>query len=172
MTDKPEAANEQNTNPPSMPLTVNLQYTKDLSFEVPLGAVIFASLQNPPNISVNIDVQATRLEEKQPIYEIALAIRAEASEAVDADAQKPGRTVFIADLTYAAIVTIGDAPEEILEPLLLVEVPRLIFPYARNIICDVTRDGGFPPIVLQPIDFVALWQAKNAEKFPETAGNA
>ena len=71
--------------------------------------------------------------------------------------------MFIAELSYAAIVTLGDSPEGMFEPLLLVEVPRLIFPYARNIVSEVTRDGGFPPVVLQPIDFVALWQAKRAQ---------
>nr|WP_215769403.1 protein-export chaperone SecB [Gluconobacter sp. P5E10] len=62
--------------------------------------------------------------------------------------------------------------QELVEPILLVEVPRLIFPYVRSIISDVTRDGGFPPVVLQPIDFVALWQAKRAQQFPEPAGEA
>ncbi|GBQ15857.1 protein-export chaperone SecB [Swaminathania salitolerans] len=159
-------------NPPALPLSVNLQYTKDLSFEVPAGASIFATLRSAPQISVNIDVQANRLEEEQPVFEVALAIRAEATEAPETEGGPAGRTVFIAELTYAAIVTLGDAPAELVEPILLVEVPRLIFPYVRSIISDVTRDGGFPPIVLQPIDFVALWQAKRAQQFPETAGNA
>ncbi|GBQ92543.1 protein-export chaperone SecB [Asaia krungthepensis] len=159
-------------NPPALPLSVNLQYTKDLSFEVPAGAAIFATLRSAPQIAVNIDVQANRLEEAQPVFEVALAIRAEATEAPETEGGAAGRTVFIAELTYAAIVTLTDAPAELVEPILLVEVPRLIFPYVRSIISDVTRDGGFPPIVLQPIDFVALWQAKRAQQFPETAGNA
>ncbi|GAP23908.1 protein-export chaperone SecB [Gluconobacter japonicus] len=158
--------------PPQMPLAVNLQYTKDLSFEVPAGASIFATLRSAPQISVNIDVQANRLEEDQPVYEVALAVRAEAAEPAAEEGGKAGRTVFIAELTYAAIVTLGNAPQELVEPILLVEVPRLIFPYVRSIISDVTRDGGFPPVVLQPIDFVALWQAKRAQQFPEPAGEA
>ncbi|GBR51963.1 preprotein translocase subunit SecB [Neokomagataea thailandica NBRC 106555] len=158
--------------PAQLPLAVNLQYTKDLSFEVPAGASIFASLRSAPQIGVNIDVQVNRLEEEQPVFEVALAVRAEASEAPEKEGDKAGRTVFIAELTYAAIVTLGNAPQEMIEPILLVEVPRLIFPYARGIISDVTRDGGFPPVVLQPIDFVALWQAKRAQQFPEPAGEA
>jgi preprotein translocase subunit SecB len=158
--------------PPALPLSVNLQYTKDLSFEVPSGAEIFATLKTTPQISVNIDVQANRLQENQPVFEVALTIRCEADEPPQSEGGPLGRKVFIAELTYAAVVTLGDAPEELAEPLLLVEVPRLIFPYARNILGDITRDGGFPPVVLQPIDFVALWQAKRAEQFPQTVGNA
>lgn len=158
--------------PPPLPLAVNLQYTKDLSFEVPVGAAIFASLRAAPQIGVNIDVQVNRLEETQPVFEVALAIRSEASEPPAEEGGQAGRTVFIAELTYAAIVTLGETPQEMIEPILLVEVPRLIFPYARAIISDVTRDGGFPPVVLQPIDFVSLWQAKRSQQFPEPAGEA
>ena len=61
-------------------------------------------------------------------------------------------------------------PQEQLEPVLLVECPRLLFPFARNILADVTRDGGFPPVMLAPIDFVALWQSRRGEAAP--VGNA
>ena len=153
--------------PPALPLTMNLQYTKDLSFEVPSGAEIFATLRANPQVSVNIDVQANRLQQEQNVFEVVLSIKAEAVEPAgeggSAASASSGRTVFIAELSYAAIVTLGDSPETMFEPLLLVEVPRLIFPYARNIVSEVTRDGGFPPVVLQPIDFVALWQAKRAQ---------
>ena len=164
-------SDSQQVTPPALPQAINLQYTKDLSFEVPAGAEIFATLRSQPNISVNIDVQANRLQNDQAIYEVILTIKADAKEAPEGANAPAGRTVFIVDLTYAAVVTLTDAPDDLVEPILLVEVPRLIFPYARNIISDVTRDGGFPPIVLQPIDFVALWQSKRAE-FPQTAGNA
>jgi len=165
-------ANDGQPAPQTLPLAVNLQYTKDLSFEVPSGAEIFATLRGAPNIAVNIDVQVNRLQQEQPVFEVVLAIKSEATEPPATEGGPTGRVVFIAELAYAAIVTLNNAPDEIVEPLLLVEVPRLIFPYARNIIGDVTRDGGFPPIVLQPIDFVALWQAKRAENFPAPAGNA
>ncbi len=169
----------QNAAPPALPLTMNLQYTKDLSFEVPSGAEIFATLRANPQIAVNIDVQANRLQQEQNVFEVVLAIKAEASEpageAGSAAVATAGRAVFVVELAYAAVVTLGDTPETMYEPLLLVEVPRLIFPYARNIVSEVTRDGGFPPVVLQPIDFVALWQAKRAQAaggLDQTAGNA
>ncbi|GBQ30722.1 protein-export chaperone SecB [Gluconacetobacter sacchari] len=157
--------------PPALPLAINVQYIKDLSFEVPAGAEIFATLRANPQISVNIDVQANRLPADQPVFEVVLAIKAEAVEAPEQEGAAAGRPVFVAELAYAAVVTLGNAPDELVEPILLVEVPRLIFPYVRNIISEVTRDGGFPPVVLQPIDFVALWQAKRSS-FPQTAGNA
>ncbi|MCQ8278772.1 protein-export chaperone SecB [Acetobacteraceae bacterium KSS8] len=169
----------QNAAPPALPLTMNLQYTKDLSFEVPSGAEIFATLRANPQIAVNIDVQANRLQQEQNVFEVVLAIKAEASEpageAGSTAVATAGRSVFVVELAYAAVVTLGDTPETMYEPLLLVEVPRLIFPYARNIVSEVTRDGGFPPVVLQPIDFVALWQAKRAQaagSIDQTAGNA
>ncbi|MDF7674475.1 protein-export chaperone SecB [Acetobacteraceae bacterium ESL0709] len=165
-----ENAPQAMNTPPAMPLAINLQYTKDLSFEVPLGASIFTSLRNAPQVNVNIDVQANRIEQEQSVYEVALAIRAEATD--HPEDGSASRMVFIAELTYAAIVTLDNPPEDLIEPILLVEVPRLLFPFARSIISDVTRDGGFPPIVLQPIDFVALWQAKRAQEFPEPAGEA
>ncbi len=68
-------------------------------------------------------------------------------------------TVFVAELTYAGVFTLSGLPDNAIEPVLLVECPRILFPFARNILSDVTRDGGFPPVLLQPIDFVALWQA-------------
>ncbi|AQS87147.1 preprotein translocase subunit SecB [Neoasaia chiangmaiensis NBRC 101099] len=170
----PTPANDtpENGAPPGMPLAVNLQYTRDLSFEVPAGAAIFKTLRGAPQVGVNIDVRVDPIEENQPIFEVSLVVRVEATEPPEQEGGQNGRTVFIADLTYAAIVTLNNAPQEIVEPLLLVEVPRLIFPFARNIISDVTRDGGFPSVVLAPIDFVALWQAKRAAQFPEPAGHA
>ncbi len=72
-------------------------------------------------------------------------------------------TVFVAELTYAGVFTLNGVPENALEAVLLVECPRILFPFARNILSDVTRDGGFPPVLLQPIDFVALWQARRQQ---------
>lgn len=174
-----QTSNEQNENsgtapiaPSTLPLSVNVQFIKDLSFEVPGGAASFASLKAPPQIGVNIDVQAHKLDEKQPIYEVAIAVKAEAQEAPEKEGGAPGKPIFILELTYASVVTIADAPSDLLEPILLVEVPRLIFPFVRSIISDITRDGGFSPVVLHPIDFVGLWQSKRAQQFPETEGNA
>jgi preprotein translocase subunit SecB len=72
----------------------------------------------------------------------------------------PPRPVFIAELAYAGIFTLNGIPDNAVEAVLLVECPRLLFPFARNILSETTRDGGFAPVLLQPIDFVALWQAR------------
>jgi preprotein translocase subunit SecB len=99
-------------------------------------------------------------------------IRAEAHEAAatGGNGQAAGvpPTVFVAELTYAGVFTLSGLPDNAIEPVLLVECPRILFPFARNILADVTRDGGFPPVLLQPIDFVALWQARRAQAQGQT----
>ncbi|QNT78514.1 protein-export chaperone SecB [Entomobacter blattae] len=157
--DTPQAE-DQPQGAPALPLSINLQYVKDLSFEVPAGAEIFASLKTNPTIAINIDVQVSRLQETPMVFEVSLLLKTEANEAPEKEGGQPGRTVFLLELTYCAIVTLNNVANDMIEPILLVEVPRLIFPYARNILSDLTRDGGFPPVVLQPVDFVSLWQNK------------
>ncbi|MBX6376892.1 MAG: protein-export chaperone SecB [Acetobacteraceae bacterium] len=142
---------------PQGPLVLNLQYTKDLSFEVPGAPEIFVTLREQPRIDIALDVQARPLDQPN-VYEVSLQIRC--------DARAGDRTAFIAELVYCGIFTINIEPN-LLEPVLLVECPRLLFPFARNILADVTRDGGFPPVLLSPIDFVALWQSRRGGMQPE-----
>ena len=152
--------------PAAAPLVVNIQFVKDLSFEVPGAPEIFASLRTQPNVQINLDVQARRIEDGQSLFEVVLVVKAEATEGKVEGVTTPPRIVFIAELSYAGIFTLNGIPDNSIEPVLLIECPRLLFPYARNILADVTRDGGFPPVLLQPIDFVALWQARR-----QTAAN-
>ena len=160
------------------PLMVNAQYVKDLSFEVPGAPQIFQRLRAAPQVGINLDVQVRKLQETGGVYEVGLVIRAEAREAQASGNGQPqpvqpgaegGAAVFIAELTYAGVFTLGAVPENAVEPMLLVECPRLLFPFARNIVSDVTRDGGFPPVLLAPIDFVALWQSRRSQGAPSTA---
>ncbi len=154
------------------PLVVNIQFVKDLSFEVPGAPEIFSSLRSQPNVAINLDVQARRIQDGQSVFEVSLVVKADATEGPRVEGQEggePGRPVFIAELTYAGIFTLNGIPEQSVEPVLLIECPRLLFPYARNILADVTRDGGFPPVLLQPIDFVALWQARKQSGAQTTA---
>jgi preprotein translocase subunit SecB len=153
----------QPTGQPAQPLVVNVQYVKDLSFEVPGAPQIFTQLKAPPQVSINLDVQARRVEQGQSVFEVAIIIRAEAhdqSSQGNGQSASPATMVFVAELTYAGVFTLNGLPDNAVEPVLLVECPRILFPFARNILSDVTRDGGFPPVLLQPIDFVALWQAR------------
>jgi preprotein translocase subunit SecB len=150
--------------PPAPPLVVNIQYVKDLSFEVPGAPQIYTTLRAQPQVAINLDVQARRVQDGQPVFEVSLVIKAEASDPNAAtNGGTPTPPVFVAELTYAGVFTLNGLPDNAVEPVLLVECPRILFPFARNILSDVTRDGGFPPVLLQPIDFVALWQSRRAQ---------
>jgi preprotein translocase subunit SecB len=175
-TPAPTPAAAQAAPPVQSPLMLNIQYTKDLSFEVPNAPAIYTVLRSAPQVSINLDVQVRRIQDDQPVFEVTLAARAEATmpqpaaaanaaNANGAPEDKP-MIVFIADLSYAGIFTLNGIPDNQQEPVLLVECPRLLFPFARNILADVTRDGGFPPVMLGPIDFVGLWQARRAQLAP------
>jgi len=129
-------------------LVINAQYIKDLSFEAPNAPQIFQLMsQHQPDISVNIDVRGQNREAS--LYEVDLHMKAEC---------KCGETVaFILELIYSGVFTIN-VPEDQVQPVLLIECPRLLFPFARSILADATRDGGFPPLLLGPVDFVAMYQ--------------
>ena len=78
-------------------------------------------------------------------------------------AESAGGVLFSFELEFAGVFRLRNIPQEALNMMVLIECPRILFPFARNILADVTRDGGFPPVLLQPIDFVALWQARRAQ---------
>ena len=143
-----EEAPPQADAPGEQPIMINAQYIKDLSFEVPGASNIFVLLnEETPDISVNINVDVKPLQEKT--YEVVLSIQAQCKIK-----EKVG---FILELEYAGVFTLN-LPDEHLQPVLLIECPRLLFPFARNILADVSRDGGFPPLMLGPVDFVAMFQ--------------
>jgi preprotein translocase subunit SecB len=149
---------------PQPPLVINIQYIKDLSFEVPGAPQVYTTLRAAPRVDINLDVQARRIQEGQNSFEVTLAIRAEAHEATtNGGTTPPGQRLFLAELSYSGVFTLNNVPENTVEPVLLVECPRILFPFARNILSDVTRDGGFPPVLLQPIDFLSLWQARRQQ---------
>ncbi|MSP44035.1 MAG: protein-export chaperone SecB [Alphaproteobacteria bacterium] len=134
-------------------LSIAAQYIKDQSFENP-GAP--ASLQRgakAPAINVGIDVQVRRGPE--PSYEVELKISVEAVQ--------EETTVFLAELLYGGVFQLFNIPAETLQPLLLVECPRLLFPFARRIIADMTRDGGYTPLMLDNIDFSQLYRQRMAQ---------
>ena len=144
-------------------MLVNAQYVKDLSFENP-NAPQSLSQQSEPNVQIAIDVNANQVAEKA--FEVTLTLRAEGTAGDTA--------LFIVEIVYAGIFSIGEVPEEYLAPLVYIEAPRQLFPFARAIIADAVRDGGFPPLLIQPIDFVALYRqrAAQAQAEQETAGGA
>ena len=166
MSDNPPAPPAEPQAGATPPLVVNLQYVKDLSFEVPGAPVIYTTLKAAPRVDINLDVQARRIQDGQNVFEVTLAIRAEAFEPTTNGGTAQGPRVFLAELAYSGVVTLTGVPENTIEPILLVEVPRILFPFARNILADISRDGGFPPVLLQPIDFLALWQSRRQQGAP------
>lgn len=138
-------------------IQINAQYIKDLSFEAPALPMILTELKTAPAISVDIDVKANKGGDK--LYTVDLTVK---TKAVKPDDKK---TVFLCELTYGGLVTL-DVPAEHVEPLLLVEIPHLLFPYARAIIANTTREAGLPPLQINPIDFAALYRQKLAAQQP------
>jgi len=134
-------------------MLVNAQYVKDLSFENPNAPQSLSQQQGEPNVQIAIDMNANQVAEKA--YEVTLTLRAEGTAGETA--------LFIVEIAYAGIFTIGDVPEEYMAPLVYIEAPRQLFPFARAIVADAVRDGGFPPLLVQPIDFVALYQQRAAK---------
>jgi preprotein translocase subunit SecB len=137
------------------PLTIQIQYIKDLSFENPLAPRSFQSLAQQPNIDLNIQVKTRQLEGRT--YEVALVI--------NADARSPqSESIFMLELVYAGVVTLSaDVPQEAYGPMLLIEMPRMIFPFARAIVASTTREAGFPPLQISPVDFVSLYRRQQEE---------
>lgn len=144
-------------NPPS--LSVLAQYLKDLSFENPRAPQSFQG-EGSPKIDVNVDVQARTLGNDQ--YEVELSLAARAKRDEDA--------VFVVEATYAGAFEIKNLPREQLEMIMLVECPRLLFPFMRQIVAEATRNGNFPPLMLEPIDFMGIYMA-NTEKRRQEQGS-
>jgi preprotein translocase subunit SecB len=132
------------------PLMVRAQYVKDFSFENPNAPDVFMGGEVQPQVDISVNVEARRLPTEND-YEVILSIK------VDAKANE--RQVFLCELDYAGVFALGPIiPADQHQGVLLIECPRLLFPFARAIISDATREGGFPPLTLQPIDFFSLFQ--------------
>lgn len=142
---------EQPAEPPR--LMIQTQYTKDLSFENPRAPLTLDQSQQRPEIAVRVDVRAQPLQDTR--YEVVVQL--------NIDAKAGGETVFVLELSYAGVFQLLNIPKDSLQPLLLVECPRLLFPFARRIVADATRDGGFPPLMIDPIDFVALYRRRQEQ---------
>jgi preprotein translocase subunit SecB len=135
------------------------QYVKDLSFENP-GAP--AGLSGNPNMDMGVDLKARPLGPDH--YEVVFHLRVKASS--------EERTLFMLELAYASLVRLTNVPEEAVQQLLLIQVPHLMFPFARRVVADVVRDGGMPPLVIEPIDFAGLYQNRMAQAAQQPVGSA
>jgi preprotein translocase subunit SecB len=150
--DAPQTSASENAGPP---IVVNVQYVKDFSFENPNAPQSLMAANGPPEVAVNVNVGARGLQ--PDTYEVTLSMTA--------TAKHQETTAFICEVAYAGIFTLNGVPDEHVQPVLLIECPRLLFPFARAMVADATRDGGFPPLLIQPIDFVDLYrrEARNNE---------
>jgi preprotein translocase subunit SecB len=135
-------------------LSVLAQYTKDLSFENPGAPRSLQSREKPPEININVNVNANPLSETD--FDVVLTL--------NADAKDDGKTIFHTELVYGGVFRVVGFPQEHMLPLLFIECPRLLFPFARQIIADVTRNGGFPPLIVDPIDFATMFTQRVAEE--------
>ncbi len=133
-------------------LMVNAQYVKDLSFENPRSPQSLLQPKGQPEVELGVDVKARNLA--ADTFEVILTIKVTTKAA--------GEVLFLVELAYGAVVTVKKASEPRLRELVLVEVPRFIFPFARAVIADATRDGGFPPLLINPIDFSELLRRNEA----------
>jgi preprotein translocase subunit SecB len=127
-------------------LAVNAQYVKDLSFENPRAPQSLIQQKAQPEVQLGVDVKARNLA--PDLFEVLLTINAKATA--------ENETVFVVELAYGAVVTAKAEDQNMMPWLILVEAPRLMFPFARNVLAGATRDGGFPPLLINPIDFADL----------------
>ncbi len=156
MNDDAAATNDADELPALM---IGAQYIKDLSFENPQGPEVLASIQENPQVNIEVHTNARDLGEN--VHEVTLFVRGEA--------ESDGKTVFIVELTYGGIITVNVTDEESIKPILLIEAPRHLFPFARAIVANVTRDGGFPPLLINPLDFAGIYLEQHG--MPEGLGH-
>jgi preprotein translocase subunit SecB len=135
------------------------QYVKDLSFENPSAPAVF-QWQGQPQIDVQFNIGAAVVG--QDVHEVTLRI--------DVAAKASEGTAFQAEVVYAGLFAIRNLPEDQMQPFLLAEAPRILFPFARQVIADAVRNGGFPPLLLDPIDFATLYMQRQAQLQAEQTG--
>lgn len=145
--------------PKGVSLRILGQYVKDLSFENPHAPASLTKAN--PEIAVMVNVGGRQLGGND--YEVELKLEVKATQAEKA--------AFMADLTYSGAFRLENVPQDMLQPLLLIECPRLLFPFARQVLADATRNGGFPPVMLDPIDFAQMYQ-RRMQAGAQASGNA
>ncbi len=145
------AANDAAQMTPQMNILV--QYIKDLSFENPNAPASLTPREGGPQLNINVSVNARPLSATE--FEVILALNSRAMHGND--------VAFYVELVYAGLFRVQNVPEEHMHPFVMIECPRILFPFARKIIADATQAGGFPPLLIDPIDFVALYQQNMAQ---------
>lgn len=155
MTENTNNSNEEQ----AVTLQINSQYIKDLSLEAPGMPQVLLSMKQAPDIKISVDVKAAKADE-QDHYTVDLEIKVHATKTEDQKA------LFLCELVYGGLVTLK-APQSHIDPLLLIEIPHLLFPYARALIATLIREAGFPALQINPIDFAALYRARLSQQQKE-----
>jgi preprotein translocase subunit SecB len=166
MTDQQNGSNtteEGDSGKVAIQAQVVAQYIKDLSFENPNVEKLMSGPGENPNMKLEVNVNARRIKEHEDLYESAIDFKAHATN-------KTG-TIYQLEIVYAGLFRLRNVPEEALEPFLLINCPALLFPYLRRLASDLTREGGFPPLLLDPIDFAGLY-ARRKQQEEEGGGSA
>jgi len=155
----PETLSNGEDNLPAIGLIS--QYVKDLSFENPNAPAIY-QVQDAPQVDVQFNIGADNVGDN--LFEVSLKI--------DITSKNAELVGFVVELKYAGLFGVRNVPDDQLQPFFLAEAPRILFPFARRVVADVVRDGGFPPLLLEPIDFHGLFQQQAQQIAAEQAGEA
>lgn len=149
-------------NPPASPsLSALGQYIKDLSFENPNAPRSLATQDANPNINISVNVNARPLSESD--FEVELVLNGQAGEG--------SNTVFRFDLKYAGVFRLQNVPGDAAQAIVMIECPRMLFPFARQIVADSVRNGGFPPLYIDPIDFSSLYRQRMEQQTASAKAN-
>ncbi|PLX38755.1 MAG: protein-export chaperone SecB [Hyphomicrobiales bacterium] len=143
-------------------MNILAQYIKDFSFENPNSPKSLQQRENTPPLNIHVNVNANPMGKDE--FEVMLILQAKAGEGED--------MLFNVEVTYAGMFRIQNVPEEHVHPFVLIECPRMLFPFARQIVADATRNGGFPPLMVDPIDFAALYRHNLAQSNAQGGGEA
>jgi preprotein translocase subunit SecB len=155
----PGAAEGTGAPQPGAQLNVLVQYIKDLSFESPGAPEAFQAPPQNPQLQVTVNV--TGIGRPDETYEVTLNI--------DVHAKSDTGVIYNAELLYGALFRLRNIPQHLLQPVLFIDCPTILFPFVRRILADVTRDGGYPPLMLDPIDFARLYQQNLARAQGQTS---
>ena len=158
---KPETKEEVSETKNAPMLSVLAQYTKDQSFENPNAPDSLRSGLSAPEIQINIEIGRQMLEGDN--IEVTLMLKAEA--------KRGDKIAFIAELEYAGLFAFAGVSAEEIQPLIMIECPRLLFPFSRQIMAEMTQNGGFPPIMLEPPDFAGMFRDEMMRRAAEKPTN-
>lgn len=143
------------------PIQVLAQYVKDFSFENPNAPSALRASNARPDMDVSIVIDGNKIndDENPDLYESSITLKIKST--------REGETLFITEIVYAALVGLKDAPQDFIRPILYVEVPQMLFPFARQMVASAVAAGGFPPLLLNPVDFKGMYE--NSKKLDKDA---